>query len=79
VFNTVAERVIPRVIIELDFDADPDTAPEVIQADIADQIPAFKQPVAIDGDRMIFEDPADALAAYLRYGANVVRVITEAE
>ncbi|GJE09471.1 hypothetical protein [Methylobacterium longum] len=39
---------------------------------------AFKDAFEIDGARMIFEGAADAFA-YLRYGANVVRVITETE
>lgn len=75
--STVAERAPTRIILEFDFDADPDTARETLRADIADQMPAFKQPVEIVDETMIFEGPADAFAAYLRYGANVVRVITE--
>jgi hypothetical protein len=76
--NMIAENVRPaRWIIELDYDADPDTAPETIRQDIADQMMAAKGTPIVEEDRIIFDHSEDAFGARLRYGANVMRVIPE--
>lgn len=74
--NTL-EKPKTKFIIELDFDADPETTRGAIIADFNDMAPAFKEPVAFDGSTMVFEGLADAFTAYLRYGAIAARAATQ--
>lgn len=66
-----------RWIIELDYNADPETTADAVRTDLQDHLShPFGKPI-VDGDRLICDDLADAVAIRLRYDLNLVSVVAE--
>lgn len=74
----VAETARPvRWVIELDYDADPDVAPEDLREDIADELSGAKGSPVVEGDLLILDNLDDAVSVRMRFDEYIYRIDQE--
>lgn len=63
-----------RWIVELDYDADPDTSPDAVRNDVQDQLSASRGSPVIDGERVILDTLDDVFEVRMRYDTHLRRI-----
>jgi hypothetical protein len=63
-----------RWILEFDYTADPEVAPEAIRADLFETLSRVRGPFIYDATRITFMDANDALSIRLRFNENIVAI-----
>lgn len=66
-----------RWIIELDYDADPDTDGDAVRDSLADQLSSSKGNPMVLGDKVIVDCLDDAFHCRMRFSENIVSITKE--
>lgn len=75
--KSVAGHRPVRWVIELDYDADPDTDADTLMIDIADQMSGAKGSPVMEGEFLVLDHLDDAVSARMRFADHITRIDTE--
>lgn len=63
-----------RWILEFDYTADPDVSPEMVRANLFEDLSRVRGPFTYDASRITFMDTNDALSIRLRFNENIIAI-----